>query len=240
MSLGPKGRSTFTRLRDTTLKSRASLLLRENTYCRLGELDIYVSRITTTNLHNVLLYQHTNGVKVLEVKATEGHLLMGTNGAPVGLELLEASTLSLQGTEWLPGYNDSVVIPLRTATASQASMRYSDMPMAELLEHRKRLRLAGQSDLPVIVQIHRQIAFSFACIGFAMIGIPLAIRAHRRETNIGVAISLALVLGYYSFIILGQAVETRAAWHPYLLMWIPNFLFQGIGAWLLWKVNRGP
>ncbi len=240
MSLGPKGRTTFTQLRDTTLRSRVNLLLRENTYCRLGELDIYVSRISETNLHQILLYQHTNGVKILEVKASEGHLLLGTNGLPLGLELLEASTLSLQGSEWLPGYNDSIVIPLRTSTATKAPMRYSDMPLAELLQHRERLRAAGKQELPLTVQIHRQIAFSFACIGFAMIGVPLAIRAHRRETNVGVAMALALVLIYYSFIILAQSVETRASWHPHWLMWAPNFLFQGVGAWLLWKVNRGP
>lgn len=239
-SLGPNGRTTFTQLRDTTLKSRANLLLRENTYCRLGDVDIYVSRIDTTNLYNILLYQHTNSVKMLEIKANEGHLLLGTNGTPLGLELIEASTLSLQGNEWLPGYNDSIQIPLRTTAAKPPSARYSDMPLAELLAKRREVRATGRQDLPLTVQIHRQIAFSFACVGFAMIGIPLGIRAHRRETNIGVAMALGLVLAYYSFIILAQSLETRADLYPHLLMWVPNFLFQGIGAWLLWKANRGP
>jgi lipopolysaccharide export system permease protein len=122
----------------------------------------------------------------------------------------------------------------RLSTPPTHNMNAAQLKLAKLQE-----KEAADFTSPIRVQMHRQVAFSFACFGFTLVGIPLGIRVHRRETNIGIAIALFLVAIYYSFILLGQALDARPETAPHLIVWLPNFIFQAAGAVLLWRANKG-
>jgi len=65
------------------------------------------------------------------------------------------------------------------------------------------------------------------------------IRVHRRETNVGVAMAAHtgadLLQLRHPWRIVVRASGIRAAFD----FWIPNFIFQAVGAVLLWRANRG-
>lgn len=156
----------------------------------------------------------------------------------VALQLPEVEILHTQsGT---PGVSYDVVIPLvgRPEEIRRQRIGLNNMTFSQLMEQYYEYQRLGIEALPVAVQMHRQVAFSFACVGFTLVGIPLGIRAHRRETSVGIGIALVLVAIYYGFHILGQAWETYPNRQPIILMWLPNLLFQAVGMVLLWRANR--
>lgn len=87
-------------------------------------------------------------------------------------------------------------------------------------------------------EVNKRFSFSLASFAFALIGIPLAITAHRKETSAGFLLSLIVAFVYFFFIIIADTLRTSASLRPDLLIWTPNVLFIGLGAWLFYRLSR--
>ena len=87
-------------------------------------------------------------------------------------------------------------------------------------------------------EINKRFSFPFSCMAFALIGVPLGITTHRRETSIGFAMGLIVAVFYFLFVIIGDTLRGNAKVHPELLVWFPNVLFLGIGAYLFWRLSK--
>lgn len=102
----------------------------------------------------------------------------------------------------------------------------------QLQSGNKRERSASRTE------INKRFSFPFSCLAFALIGVPLGVTAHRRETSIGFLMSLVVAVVYFLFIIIADTLRGNPRLHPELLVWFPNILFLAIGAWLFRRLNR--
>lgn len=100
------------------------------------------------------------------------------------------------------------------------------------------LKREGILATPKFVEIHKRAALSMACLSFVLIGLPLGIQVQRRETSIGILISLVLAVIYYFLILCGEGFNRYPNVFPEFVVWIPNLIFQTIGLSLLWKQSR--
>jgi lipopolysaccharide export system permease protein len=229
---------------------------------------VYVGKNRDGALEDVEIYGLGGGTNApFTLFAPRGRLSWDVTNRVIELQLQEARGVTLQGDHaaTLSLGNVPLTFQFDRLNGKRDRTSNSDMSFTQLRRELQALerRFAGPADAPTAenvespapqalaaeqvrqatsrlrVQIHRQVAFSFACFGFTLVGIPLGIRVHRRETNVGFAIAIVLVLIYYSFIMLGLSLDDHPEWSPHLLLWVPNFLFQGVGAVLLWRANRG-
>jgi lipopolysaccharide export system permease protein len=243
LQVAPQCRVAYkTMLFEYGLENTAALLT-EKGFTDFPDHRVYVGSISGDTLRDVVVYQHDEaGNLKLRMHAEEASL-----GVDAKTEQVMLTLRSVDGFEFSDGKERTFVYskygPMalgnKTEASKQRPPKLKELGFGQLRARIAELKQQGKDPTPAQIQLHQKVALSFACIGFTLIGIPLAIRTHRRETNIGIAMALVLVTAYYGLIVLGQALEGHPGLLPHLWMWVPNFLFQGIGCLLLWKMNRG-
>lgn len=123
----------------------------------------------------------------------------------------------------------------RTATEKR---RLSDLTGGELWGLIRSLRAQGIHPAAALMEMHWRVAGAVACVSFAVIGIPLGLKTHRRETSIGIALSLGLALSWYFVVVIANTLKNKAYLYPEAILWTPNLIFEVLGLWLLWRVSR--
>jgi len=269
MEIAPRCRVAYRGLLDRVNVQVSSILIPEGRFVKDIEGYIfYVGKNRRGDLQEVMVFRLKNQTNVDQiVRAPRGRLEVDAAAREATLTLYDYKIVTLAEGVVSPGSGPYLTFraSLRPSRKGSAGPKVSDMTFLQLCEGlqemeqginlpapldrrtpeelgamKKELQKNRQAAAtPYRVQIHQQISFSFACFGFTLVGIPLGIRLHRRETNIGIAVALLLVAIYYSFIMVGQALDTRPECVPHLIVWVPNFLFQAVGGVLLWRANRG-
>ena len=126
----------------------------------------------------------------------------------------------------------------RALRQARASRKLGDLVFSELRDEIARLRSQGIYPAAALMESHQRVATAVACLAFTLIGIPLGIKTSRRETSIGIALSLGLAVCYYFVLVLANTLKTHPHLYPEAILWAPNFVFEILGLWLLWRVTR--
>lgn len=268
LELGPRSRVAYKDLIFKFQAQVTPAILPEGRFIKdFKDAIIYVGRNDGDRLQNVMVALLESGTNTAIFRAARGEISQDLTNRELVLELIDMKAIRSEGGRDIVGYSSRFPLKLKLGESpgGPKKPRISDLTFQQLRDELREVEetlwrtapLAGLtpeemkqrkadlqkqvSDLtsPLRVQLHRQVAFSFACFGFTLIGIPLGIRVHRRETNVSFAIALGLVAVYYGFLLVGNALAARPEFSPHLIVWLPNFVFQAAGTVLLWRANKG-
>jgi lipopolysaccharide export system permease protein len=104
--------------------------------------------------------------------------------------------------------------------------------------YQQRLRAARQRAAIYQVEIQKKLAISAACVIFALLGLPLAVRFPRGGVGLVIGTSLAVFSVYYVGLIGGEELGDRLIVPPFFAMWTPNLIFLAVSLPLMWAVRR--
>jgi len=265
MEIGPRCRVAYVQMLKRLEAELSAVLLPEGRFIKeFPGFLVYVEKNQNRMLQGVKVYKLEGDTNVSYVAtAPRGKVEFDAANNIIVLQLFDGKTVTSDGatgtgdatiqmpfnrtpkTEWKPKIDDMTFLQLLDQLGELERLNMISSPLPQLTKEQSRALKAEfeheRKDLTsrVRFQIHREVAFSFACFGFTLVGIPLGIRVHRRETNVGIAMALILVAVYYSFVLVGQSLDSRPECAPQLIVWLPNFVFQAVGAVLLWRANRG-
>lgn len=126
----------------------------------------------------------------------------------------------------------AVRLPERYQDFAQVPQAPDVMNYWELRDYVGRLQDAGHKVGKYLVDLYSKIAFPFAHPIMALVGIPFALQSPRGGRVIGIALCLALGLGYFIVHSAAVALARTEILPPLVAAWSANALFATLGLYL--------
>lgn len=222
---------------------------------QLGDVTFFIDGKDNVNgedqIYGVQIYvPDRDGTTKQDILASHGTLSVEPASQVLTVTLYDALLESVEGTgkdrRKEHSYSESVELRIpfgerynqKDVFIRDKYLSYKGL-FARLAIYMKRGKDAAGVDATAInVEINQRIALALAPIAFMMLGMPLAIRTSRRETSIGLCLSVALGALYYGGVLVSDALRNNPHLYPQYVVWIPPLLFQLFGVIYLTKIAR--
>jgi lipopolysaccharide export LptBFGC system permease protein LptF len=178
-----------------------------------------------------------------DITAANGEIAADKQTQMLNIILKDASVVS---------YNDNSDIPTRIFNKKMTfSIDYGKsfnkvkigkntkfLPFRGIFARTTLERRKGNDTTALEIELHERIALALSPIAFLLLGMPMAIRTSRRETSVGLFLSVILAGGYFFSIMIANSLDSHPEYYPQYLLWIPNVLYQLVGVLLIFRIAR--
>ena len=205
---------------------------------------IFVYNISGNKLKNIRIYQPQEGRPTRTIVAEEGEVIPIPEENMIKLKLKNGSADEAMPNEPDNFYKLMFQTYYMTLNLEDA-MKYEEiqkkpreMSIAELKQEIIKLDKEKISTTPLYIEMHNKLALAFSSFVFVFLGIPIAIRTHRREKSINFGLTMLLFIVYWGIMLGGIACSIRNLIPPWLGIWMANIVMFLIGMCLFIKISR--
>lgn len=215
------------------------------------KVKIYFESKKGNWLYNLVAIDYSSKKFVREIKAKK--TLVTSEGRDICLDLYDLTVDPVDeehpGTAFFSRYPHRIVDALKDGTYRRKDKDFRFFEMLGAIDAAKEgvKKAAGSSQKgtekyfakrylsDLQTEFQKRWVFAFASVCFVMVGIPLGIRSQRKESSIGMAISLAVALSYYLVVILMTNLSKDFRAQPEFLIWIPVVACFALASYLVPK-----
>jgi len=136
--------------------------------------------------------------------------------------------------------HQQLALPRTALDVASRSKKAEELTLQEAREELKLVKISGDEKKvrKLLVRIQEKISFPFICVVFGLIGAAVGIRPQNtnRATSFGVCV--VLIFTYYLMSFLSSSLGIWGILTPFTAAWLPNFLWLGAGAFLLFQAAK--
>ena len=228
-------------------RKRPTINIKEKRFNRIYRgYTIWVDRIdyAKSKVYGVKIFQK-NGTNVPKiVVAKDGKIFVSNDGENLILYLYSGEVHELTTADpshyRITRFSKHILkIPLGKRRMPSTVMKGSrEMNTKELLKKVRSIK-NRRVKWTYLVEANKKFSIPFAAIVFVFIGFPFGLIVRKGGLGIGLALSLAVFLIYYVFLIGGEQISDRGYLHPTISMWLANIVIGGIGIFLTRRAVHG-
>ena len=218
---------------------------------------IYVGKKSGSGIEDLVFYELGEGGREIEqsIWAKRGEVTRSADGAFITV-MLEDVRIEVADEEhpddstkaqYLAADRFPITLDVSAmAEREVASKKRRNMTLDELLKQIEGVDARGlgwsaerveQERTRWRVHLHQRFYLGLAPLTFVLVGIPLGIRSHRRESSAGMVLSLVVMFIFYLLMIVADSLESKPAFFPWLIPWGGTLVAQVGGLLLIRRMN---
>ena len=259
----PSMHSDFRNLFEEIVVKRPLISIGEKTLTRLGDYNIYANKVDSTNntLYGVSIYkfaseeekadnpQEPKQTNMLSVNSSADAWRITASSAvinvyPSGVKIRlyngywqKADPEDMNKITHLVFSAWTFPIPLEDSIRGNNSS-IKELNSKKILKTIKQLKAANAPYTAYESEYWQRWVFALAPLCFAFVAIPIGMMMSKRGKGIGFAISLGVILIYYTFLLLSTTFGEKGFAPISIILWTPNIVMTGIGFYLYRKVSK--